>query len=398
MNADRAAKADADQHGSTRIFSMSWTRLGAMAWKEAIQIRRDIRSLIIVIIMPVVLTLLFGYGVNLDLKHLPVYVYDQESSQDSQELLKRFQASEYFEVVRAVNSYPELTRAIDDGRAKMGLVIPYDFSQRLHSGSPVNVQALIDASDDNSANVLIGYSQGVVQGYSNDVRLEWLRRRGQTDQPVPLTVDARTWYNEDLESSWFIIPGVLALVMSVVGAFLTSLTIAREWERGTMEQLVSTPVTALEILLGKLAPYFVIGMFDAALCAVMAIFWFHVPFRGTLIGLVASSALFLVALLCLGFFISVIAKTQLAASQAALIVTFLPAFLLSGFLFAIEQMPYAVQMITRVIPARYYVSILKKVFLKGTPLTLMYSDLLPLAVFAVVLAMVATGIFHKRLA
>jgi len=377
---------------------MSWTRLKAIAWKEAIQIRRDVRSLIIVIIMPIVLTLLFGYGVNLDLKHLPVYVYDQESSQDSQDLLKKFQASEYFDVQRVVNSYPELLRAIDDGHAKMGLVVPYDFSKRLHSGAPVAIQALIDASDDNSANVLIGYSQSVVQGYSNDIQIDWLRHRGQSDPPAPLTIEARTWYNEDLESSWFIIPGVLALVMSVVGAFLTSLTIAREWERGTMEQLVSTPVTALEIMLGKLAPYFVVGMFDAGLCAVMAIFWFRVPFRGAIVGLIISSALFLIALLCLGFFISVITKNQLAASQAALIVTFLPAFLLSGFLFAIDQMPSVVQLITRIIPARYYVSVLKKVFLKGTPLSMLYADLLPLAVFAAVLALVATSIFHKRLA
>jgi ABC-2 type transport system permease protein len=246
--------------------------------------------------------------------------------------------------------------------------------------------------------VLIGYSQAVVQGYSNDVQVHWLQNRGQSDPPAPLNVDARTWYNEDLESSWFIIPGVLALVMSVVGAFLTSLTIAREWERGTMEQLVSTPVSALEIMIGKLAPYFVVGMFDAGLCAVMAIFWFHVPFRGTVIGLVASSALFLVALLCLGFFISVVAKNQLAASQIALIATFLPAFLLSGFLFAIEQMPYVVQLITRLVPARYYVSVLKKLFLKGTPVNLMYGELIPLMIFAVVLAFIATSIFHKRLA
>jgi ABC-2 type transport system permease protein len=369
-----------------------------MAWKEAVQIRRDVRSLIIVILMPIVLTLLFGYGVNLDLKHLPVYVYDQEGSQGSRDFLKRFQASDYFDVERQVSSYSELVRAIDDGRAKMGLVIPYDFSKRLHDSSPVSVQALIDASDDNSANVLIGYSQAVVQGYSNDVQVHWLQNRGQSDPPAPLNVDARTWYNEDLESSWFIIPGVLALVMSVVGAFLTSLTIAREWERGTMEQLVSTPVSALEIMIGKLAPYFVVGMFDAGLCAVMAIFWFHVPFRGTVIGLVASSALFLVALLCLGFFISVVAKNQLAASQIALIATFLPAFLLSGFLFAIEQMPYVVQLITRLVPARYYVSVLKKLFLKGTPVNLMYGELIPLMIFAVVLAFIATSIFHKRLA
>ena len=257
---------------------MSFTRFLAVARKEVVQILRDSRSLIIVLIMPVVLVLLFGYGVNLDLKGLPVYVYDRDGSQQSQDLLKRFQASAYFDVVRVVNDYPALTRSLDDGHAKMGIVVPWDFSQRLHDGGPVQIQALVDGTDDNTANVLIGYAQAVVQGYSSDIQLDWLRSRGQPAQPASVSVETRTWYNENLESSAFIVPGVLALVMSVIGAFLTSLTIAREWERGTMEQLISTPVTPLEIMLGKLAPYFAIGMFDVIVCALIAIYWFHVPF------------------------------------------------------------------------------------------------------------------------
>jgi ABC-2 type transport system permease protein len=375
-----------------------WNRLLAVAVKEVIQIRRDVRSLIIVLLMPVILVLLFGYGVNLDLKHLPIYVYDREGSQDSQDLLKRFQTNEYFDLVKVVDNYPDLVRAIDDGHAKMGLIIPHDFSQRLHDGRTVSVQALVDASDDNTANVLINYSQAVVQSYSNDLQVEWLERRGQTQPALPLSVQTRTWYNENLESSAFIIPGVLALVMSVIGAFLTSLTIAREWERGTMEQLVSTPVTPLEIMLGKLAPYFVLGMFGVALCVILAIGWFHVPFRGDLLTLFFSSAMFMVVVLALGFFISVIAKNQLAASQIALLVTFLPAFLLSGFLFAIEQMPRFIQLVTQLLPARYYVSALKKIFLKGTPLAMLRGELMPLAIFAVLLTIVATRSFHKRLA
>jgi ABC-2 type transport system permease protein len=210
-------------------------------------------------------------------------------------------------------------------------------------------------------------------------------------------VQTRTWYNENLESSAFIIPGVLALVMSVIGAFLTSLTIAREWERGTMEQLISTPVSVMEIMLGKMTPYFVLGMFDVIVCALIAIYWFHVPFRGSFLTLLISSAMFLVVVLSLGFFISVLAKNQFAASQIALLITFLPAFLLSGFLFAIEQMPIALQWITRILPARYYVSVLKKIFLKGTPTAMLSADLIPLAVFAFVLALLATRAFHKRL-
>jgi len=376
---------------------MNFTRLLAVARKEVVQILRDTRSLLIVIIMPVTLMLLFGYGVNLDLKGLPVYVLDRDGSQQSQDLLKRFQASEYFHVARVVNDDPAVTRALDDGHAKMGIVIPWDFSLRLRDGGPVQVQALVDATDDNTANVLIGYAQAVVQGYSAEIQLNWLRQRGQPVRPAAVSVETRTWYNEDLESSAFIVPGVLALVMSVIGAFLTSLTIAREWERGSMEQLISTPVSAMEIMLGKLAPYFVLGMFDVLICSVIAIYWFHVPFRGSYTTLLVSSALFLVVVLSLGFFISVLAKNQFAASQIALLVTFLPAFLLSGFLFPIEQMPVVLQWITRILPARYYVSLLKKIFLKGTPTALLYADLIPLAVFALVLAMLAMRSFHKRL-
>jgi ABC-2 type transport system permease protein len=372
-------------------------RLLAVARKEVIQILRDSRSLGIVVLMPVTLMLLFGYGVNLDLKGLPVYVFDRDGSQQSQDLLKHFQASSYFHIVRAVNDYPSLTRALDDGSAKMAIVIPWNFSQRLNEGRPVQVQALVDATDDNTANVLIGYTQAVVQSYSSKIQTAWLGRHGQQIQPAPVSVETRTWYNENLESSAFIIPGVLALVMSVIGAFLTSLTIAREWERGTMEQLISTPVSAMEIMLGKLAPYFVLGMFDVVVCALIAIYWFHVPFRGSFLTLLVSSAMFLVVVLSLGFFISVLAKNQFAASQIALLITFLPAFLLSGFLFAIEQMPVALQWITRILPARYYVSVLKKIFLKGTPTVMLSADLIPLAVFACVLALLATRAFHKRL-
>ncbi len=376
---------------------MSLTRLLAITTKELVQILRDTRSLVIVVIMPVTLMFLFGYGVSLDLKHLPVVVYDQDGSQRSQDLLKRFQSNQYFQIVGVVDRYSAVTRALDSGQAKFGLVIPWDFSQRLSQGGPVPVQALVDATDDNTANVLMGYTQAVVQEYSSQIQLDWLRRHGQSAQPAPVSVATRTWYNENLESSAFIIPGVLALVMSVIGAFLTSLTIAREWERGTMEQLISTPVTAMEIMLGKLIPYFVIGMFDVGICAYIAIEWFKVPFRGSLLTLAASSALFMIVVLSLGFFISVLAKNQFAASQIALLTTFLPAFLLSGFLFSIDQMPVVLQWITRILPARYYVSVLKKIFLKGTPTFMLSADLIPLAAFALILAVVATRSFHKRL-
>jgi len=376
---------------------MSWRRLMAVARKELIQIWRDSRSLGIVLVMPLAMMLLFGYGVNLDMKHIPICVFDREGSQKSQDLLKRFQSSDYFEVVRAVDNYPALVKAIDSGQVRMGVVVPHDFSERLRTGETATVQAIVDATDDNTANLAIGYTQAVVSDFSQQVQLDWLRQQGRPEPKPPISVNARTWFNEDLESKAFIVPGVLALVMSVIGAFLTSLTIAREWERGSMEQLISTPVTPLEIMLGKLAPYFVIGLLNTAVCAVIAIWWFEVPFRGSVAALFVSSALFMVVVMALGFFISVIGRSQLAASQIALTATFLPAFLLSGFLFSIEQMPAVIRALTHLIPARYFVTILKDVFLKGSSLSMLEGELLALTLFAVALTLLATRSFKKKL-
>ena len=190
---------------------MSWYRLAAMARKELIQIWRDSRSLGIVLVMPVAMMLLFGYGVNLDTKHIPVYVFDREGSQQSQDLLKRFQSSEYFDVVGVVDNYPALAKALDSSQARVGLVMPHDFSERLRTGETVSVQAIVDATDDNTANLAVGYTQSVVSGFSQQVQVDWLRQQGRPEPKPPLSVDARTWFNEDLESRAFIVPGVLAL-------------------------------------------------------------------------------------------------------------------------------------------------------------------------------------------
>lgn len=372
-------------------------RLTAIARKEVLQIMRDARSVVIVVGMPVIMMLAFGYGISFDLKHLAVYVFDREGSQQSQDLLKHFQASEYFKVVQAVNEYPALVRAIDAGDCKLALVVPHDFSHRLNSGGPVSIQALIDGTDSNSANLAIAYSQAVIQTYSQRLQFDWIRRHGQSDIQPPLIVDARTWFNENLESMVNIVPGVIVIVMAVIGTFLTALTISREWERGTMEQLISTPVTESELMLGKLAPYFVIGMLDTCLCAVLGVLWFGVPFRGSWILFFFSSTLFLIVVLSAGYFISVVAKSQLAASQISLFATFLPAFLLSGFLFPIDQMPVAIQAVTYLLPARYYMAIVRNVFLKGTAVTLLLNELVALSLLALLLVFFATRIFRKKL-
>jgi ABC-2 type transport system permease protein len=376
---------------------MSLRRIAAMMRKEFIQIGRDVRSLLIIFAIPLILLFVYGYGVNLDVKHVPLCVYDRDGSQDSQDLLKGFQATDYFEIVHLASTYRDVVQDIDTGACAMAVVIPYDFSQKLRTGAGTSVQAILDASDSNSANIGLGYAQSIVATYSNRIQVEWSQSRGTALPALPLEIRARTWFNEDLESMANIVPGVVALVMAVVGAFLTSLTIAREWERGTMEQLISTPVAALEIQIGKLIPYFAIGMAETGVCAALSVWWFRVPFRGNWAVLFGSSALFLVVVLSLGYWMSVIAKSQLAASQMALVATFLPTFLLSGFIFPIDQMPLVVQGITRVLPARYYMVILRSVFLKGTSVSLFASQLFALGIFALVLVMLATRAFHKRL-
>jgi len=376
---------------------MSLRRIFAIFRKEVIQISRDVRSLLIIFAIPLILLFIYGYGVNLDVKHVPLCVYDRDGSQQSQDLLKGFQSTEYFNIVHLARDYPDVVRHIDSGSCSVAVVIPPRFAEDLRNAGSTTVQAILDASDSNSASIGLGYAQSIVAAYSSRVQVDWAAAHGAQPPALPLDVRARTWFNEDLESMANIVPGVVALVMAVVGAFLTSLTIAREWERGTMEQLISTPVGALEIQIGKLIPYFVIGMADTALCAGASVGWFQVPFRGSWLVMFGSSALFLTVVLSLGYFISVVTKSQLAASQMALLATFLPTFLLSGFIFPIDQMPVVVQVITRVLPARYFVEILRSVFLKGTPVAMIASQLTALGIIAFVLVALATRAFHKRL-
>jgi ABC-2 type transport system permease protein len=376
---------------------MSLRRILAMTRKEVIQIWRDPLSLMIIILLPLIQLLIFGYGVNVDVKHIPLCVYDRDGTQTSQDLLKHFQATDYFNIVHLSDSYRDVVQQIDYGVCIVAVVVPPQFAEDLHSHSQASVQALLDASDANTASIGMGYALSIVQDYSSQVQIDWRERHGLAAVAPDVTFQPRTWFNEDLESMVSIVPGVVAMVMAVVGAFLTSLTIAREWERGTMEQLISTPVGKLEIQIGKLAPYFAIGMADTAGCSAVAVWWFGIPLRGSWTVLFACSVLFLVVVLSLGYLISVTAKSQLGASQFAMLSTFLPTFLLSGFLFPIDQMPVVVQWITRVLPARYYVFILRNVFLKGTEVRLMAGQLVALAIIAVVLITLATRAFHKRL-
>jgi ABC-2 type transport system permease protein len=376
---------------------MNLRRVRAIARKEMIQVWRDPRSLMIVLLMPLMQMALLGYGVNLDIKHVPICVFDREGSQQSQSLMKAFQASPYFQIVEADRDYNAVKRAIDGGRCKMAVVVPPDFSEDLSATNSTSVQTILDATDDNTANIARGYAQAVVATFSSDVQAQRLQSMGQQQPNPPAVAEYRVWFNEDLESRDFVIPGIVAMVLALVGAQLTSLTISREWERGTMEVLVSTPVTRMELMAGKILPYFFIGMLDAALCLTIAVFWFEAPFRGAVLTLFITTSLFLVVVLGVGYFISASIRSQVGASQIALLVTMLPTTLLSGFAFPIDQMPAPVQAVTYLVHSRYYVTILKAIFLKGSGLSDLVWPIAALAVYALAVGILAARAFRKTL-
>jgi drug efflux transport system permease protein len=372
-------------------------RTAAVARKESIQILRDLRSLLIVISMPAMLMLLMGYGISLDQKHVPVCFFDRNASQESRDLLNRFRSSPYFGFVTAAPSFAALGSDIDRGRCSLGLVIPNDFAQRMREGGTVAVEGIVDGTDDNTANVVFTYAESVLAAFSQSVQLHYLEQAGFHGTTGVLALEPRVWSNESLESRNYIVPGIVALVMALIGAFLASLTIAREWERGTMEQLISTPVKPLEVTLGKLLPYFAIGVGDTAICILITMFWFRVPMRGSWPALVLASMLFLLTVLMLGFWISAATRSQLLASQFSLLATLLPSFLLSGFGFPLGQTPVVVRAMSYLVPARYYVSLLKNIFLKGAGTASQWPLLLALGLFAGLISFAAMGSFRKTL-
>ena len=376
---------------------MNLRRLWAIARKEALHIRRDPRSLGLALGIPMLMLLSFGYALTLDVDRVPFVVWDQSGTPQSRDLLARFQASRYFSFRGAVENYRALEHEIDSRGAYLALVIPPEFARQLDAGRAAPVQAVVDGSDSNTAAIVLGYIQGITAGFNHDMMLAQVRRVAGTAPSPALDLRPRIWFNPDLESRNFIVPGIMAVIMGLIAALLTSLTIAREWERGTMEQLISTPVKPAELILGKLLPYLGIGMVDMAIAVLMAVFLFHVSLRGSVALLFAVGGVFMVGTLAQGILISTLTRQQLLASQVAMISTFLPAFLLSGFAFAIGNMPVAIQIITYIVPARYFVAMVKGIFLRGVGLAILWPDLLFLVLFALAVAGAAIRLTRKKL-
>ena len=379
-------------HGSQRsaVFAKR-LRLWSLVRKESRQVVRDPSSIALGIVLPVVLILLFGYGLSLDVTNAPVAIVLEDTSPDAMDLAASFQLSPYFDV-ELLTSMPR-AQELMLARKTDGIVrIRSDFSRQLRLGG-AEVQVLVHGADANYARIIQGYAQGAIG--------QWAARRtaeGKEALSGPVSVQSRLWFNEANESRYFLVPGLIVLIMTLIGAFLTSLVVAREWERGTMEALFVTPVRPDEILLGKTIPYFMLGMIGLVLCLLAAKFLFHVPFRGSVVVLTVASMLYLLVALAIGLLISSTVKSQFVASQIALLVTFLPALMLSGFLFDLRSMPAVVRVITYLLPARYYVTLLQTIFLAGDVWTVILPNAVVLAAMAVLFLLLTRRATQKKLA
>jgi ABC-2 type transport system permease protein len=344
---------------SERNKRTSGMRVRAMIRKESLQILRDPSSIAIAFIMPVVLLLLFGYGVSLDAKDVRLALVVEQADANSASLTGAFQQSKYF----APRSY----RHIHDAEQALvahevdGIVwLRNDFSTRLLAGGDAVIGVFVNGVDANQARITQGYIEGVWQSWL----ASYAREQGR-ELELPVVLEPRIWFNAAVRSRNFLVPGLIAVIMTLTGAMLTSMVVAREWERGTMEALMVTPIRIWEITLGKLLPYFILGMGGMLLSVAMALWLFEVPLRGSLLALIAASALYMLVALGMGLLISTVARSQFVAGQIALVATFLPAFILSGFIFQISSMPEAVQLITHIVPARYFVAMLQTLFMAG---------------------------------
>jgi ABC-2 type transport system permease protein len=362
--------------------------------KEFLELRQDPRLFGIVIIAPILQLTMLGYAATTDVKNVPVVVVDQDGSSASRDLISRFEASQNFEVVGTAASIDHVDDYLDYGRAWMALDIPADYGERIRRGQPTSVQVVADGSDANSTNVALGYAGTLIAGYAREIAAATGRGRA-----TPLvTADVRVWFNPRLESREFMIPGILALLLLVVTMNLSSMAIVREKELGTLEQLNVTPLARWELIVGKLLPYAVIGMVDVLLVVTVAIGWFEVPLRGSFLLLLTLCVVYLLTTLGLGLFVSTISSTQQQAMMTSSFFFLLPMVFLSGFIFPIENMPEAIQTFTYLIPLRYFLVILRGIFLKGVGLETFWPEALALLGWGCGILILATLRSQKRLA
>ncbi|MGA2327340.1 MAG: ABC transporter permease [Bryobacteraceae bacterium] len=377
---------------------MNLRRTRAVAKKEFLHILRDPRSLTMALAVPLLMLLLFGYGLTLDVDRIPTLVYDSDKTPESRELIARFQGSRFFQILDSVNEYRTIEKRIDQDQCLLAVVVRQGYARELLAGREPQVQLIFDGSDSNTASIAHGYADTLLQVYAMDVRTRALDRKGGAKLNPPVDGRLRVLYNSELKSRNFIVPGLIAVILAIITALITSLTIAREWETGTMEQLLSTPLRPAEIVLGKMLAFFTLGFLDMVLSIAVGVLVFQVPLRGNPLILVGATCLFLLGSLCWGIFISAAARTQVLAYQLGMLSSFLPAMLLSGFIYSIENMPAVIQAITYIVPARYFVTLLKGVFLKGVGIDILWGEIVFLFVFAALVFLAATRKLRQKVA
>lgn len=372
---------------------MSFVRLWAVARKEFIHVLRDWRSLVLTFAIPAMLVLLFGYALDLDLNNVPTVVWDQSRTPESREFLSFLNGSPYFKLLYAYDGLPPLQRDLESGRAMVAMVIPSDFAETLGAERRTTVQVIVDGSDATRARMAMGYATGLAFIFNRNLMAQRMGLLGREAPVAPVRLEARAWYNPDLRSQNDTVPAIIVLVMVVIAAMLTSVTVAREWEMGTMEQLISTPLRVPELVLGKVAPYFFIGLLDVAISVAIGRVLFQVPFRGSAGLLFAMASLFLTGALFFGLMLSISLKKQVLANQAALLASYLPTIMLSGFVFAIDNMPTFFHYFTYIVQARYMIEILRGIYLKGVGLEILWVNGVMLCIYAAIMVFLA----HKRM-
>ncbi len=366
-------------------------RLLALLKKESYQIVRDPSTILISIVLPLLLLFLYGYGVSLDLDHLRIGLVMEDTAPDAQSLAKSFTNSRYFDV-KIVRDRRELDYDMAKGNVRGFVVIPSYFSDFRARKKPAPIQVIADGSETNTANFVQQYAQGA---YAN-----WLKQEALSEGDkamAQIQMEPRVWYNEPLESKYFVLTGSLAIIMTLIGTLLTALVVSREWERGTMEALIATPVKVSEMILGKAIPYFILGSLSMTICVLITVYFYDIPFRGSYLALAMVSSAFLFCAMGLGLMISTLCRQQALSYQIAMVAGFLPSYILSGFLFEIYSMPFWIQWITFLIPARYFVQSLQTLFLVGTIWKVICFNILPLLLLGVFFFFVTVHKTLKRL-
>ncbi len=366
---------------------VNFQRLKAIFIKESLQVLRDPSTLIIAIILPLMLLFLMGYAISLDSKKIPLGIVVEKESKYTQSLIKAFESSESFKVELA-RDRRAFVKKLQEGTLRAMVIIPADFDKAILEQKP-QIQIITDGSEPSIA--------GYVNKYSQLLWKNWLEYEKLIPTKALIQIETRYWFNAPLLSSYFLLPGSIAIILTLIGTLLTALVVAREWERGTMEAIMSTPTTILELLLGKLLPYFLLGLISLVICILITLFWFQIPFRGSYLMLFLTSAIYLIPSLSLGLLISTLAKNQFVASQMALIVGFLPAMILSGFIFQISSMPEWLQFITNFIPATYFITILQTLFLAGDIYEIIIPNSLWMLLIGIVLFTIIFKITKKKL-